>query len=67
FRIDIIIKDCSANISGSKLDLFKWESVINKGKPNTSLYEAIRNTLQDNAVIPKGKVIYSFYFKTLDQ
>ncbi|MEI8048736.1 MAG: hypothetical protein WCI92_15245 [Bacteroidota bacterium] len=66
-RIDIVIKDCAPNISGDKLSLFQWKSAITKDKPNTSLYESVRNTLQDNTVIPKGKIIYSFYLKTLDQ
>jgi hypothetical protein len=66
-RIDIVIKDCTANISGNKMDLFKWNSSTIRGNPNTSLYESIRNTLQESTVIPKEKIIYSYYLKTLDQ
>jgi hypothetical protein len=62
-RVDIVIADCNPNFD--KLNLFKWESVTTKGKQNESLAEAIRNTL--DKVNPKGKIIYSYFIKAMNQ
>ena len=58
-RIDYIVEATDENYS-AQLDAFKWNSVINKGKVNQSLYESIRNTLQETK--PKG-ILYSYYLK----
>lgn len=60
-RVDIIIDDATFNIDNPQLKDFEWNSIINKGILNTSLYESIRNTLQE--VSPKGKILYSYYIK----
>lgn len=67
-RIDYIIDDVTFNDANTQLNDFKWISITEKTsggkeKPNTSLSEAIRNTLQDRSISPKGKVIYSYYIK----
>jgi hypothetical protein len=62
-RVDIVIENCNPNFD--KLGLFQWESVTVKGKPNASLAEAIRNTL--DKVNPKGKVIYSYFIKAANE
>ena len=58
-RLDYIIESTNENYS-TQLEAFKWNSVITKGAQNNSLYESIRNTLQD--VKPKG-ILYSYYLK----
>lgn len=62
-RIDYVIEDVSFNDSNPQLADFQWSSITQKSKPNTSLSEAIRNTLQDPSINPKGKIIYSYYIK----
>ena len=66
-RVDMVIDDCSFNDSNTQLLDFQWNSGTMKDKINNSLSEAIRNALQDPQVLPKGKVIYSFYIKTKNQ
>jgi hypothetical protein len=58
-RLDYIVETTEENYSG-QLDAFKWKSVITSGFENNSLYESIRNTLQE--VKPKG-ILYSFFLK----
>lgn len=62
-RIDYVIDEAAFNDSNSQLADFQWSSLTKKGVLNTSLSEAIRNTLQNPAVNPKGKIIYSYYIK----
>jgi hypothetical protein len=62
-RIDYVIEEASDNITNNSLQDFQWSSATIKGKPQTALSEAIRNTLQEPSVNPKGKVIYSYYIK----
>lgn len=56
-RIDVVVKKCTPIVNN--LTIFEWESTTNKSKKNTSLSEAIRNTL-DN-INPKGVIIYSYF------
>jgi hypothetical protein len=62
-RVDYVIVDASFNDTNSQLQDFQWLSTTQANKTNTSLSEAIRNTLQDPDVKPKGKVIYSYFIK----
>ncbi len=62
-RVDIIIDDATFNSENTKLNDFQWNSTTQKDKVNNSLSEAIRNTLQDPSVSPKGKILYSYYIK----
>ena len=60
-RVDYIIDSVEAKIKSNQLNDFKWNSVIKKENgENTSLYESVRNTIQD--VKPKG-ILYSYYIK----
>jgi hypothetical protein len=59
-RIDYVVDGIEANYD-SQLSDFKWKSIINASNGiNESLYESVRNTLQD--VKPNG-ILYSFYLK----
>lgn len=62
-RIDYIIEDAAFNDTNAQLNDFQWQSGTQKGKTQTCLQEAIRNTLQDPSINPKGKIIYSYYIK----
>jgi len=62
-RIDYVIDEATFNDSNPQLKDFQWSSLTIKDRPNTSLSEAIRNTLQNPAVNPKGKIIYSYFIK----
>ncbi len=62
-RIDYVIDEAGFNDSNPQLMDFQWKSLTIKDRPNNSLSEAIRNTLQNPAVNPKGKIIYSYYIK----
>jgi hypothetical protein len=62
-RIDYVIDETTFNDSNPQLIDFQWSSLTIKDRPNTSLSEAIRNTLQNPAVNPKGKILYSYYIK----
>jgi hypothetical protein len=59
-RIDYVVETTEENYY-NQLNDFKWNSIINSTNGvNESLYESVRNTLQD--VKPKG-IIYSYYLK----
>lgn len=62
-RIDYVIEEAAFNDSNPQLMDFQWNSLTIKDRPNNSLSEAIRNILQNPAVNPKGKIIYSYYIK----
>ena len=62
-RVDIVIDDATFNDANPQLSDFQWTSTTLKDKINNSLSEAIRNTLQDPSVSPKGKILYSYYIK----
>jgi hypothetical protein len=62
-RIDYVIEDAAFNDANAQLNDFQWLSGTQKGKTQTCLQEAIRNTLQDPSINPKGKIIYSYYIK----
>jgi len=62
-RVDYVVKGATFNDSNQQLNDFKWNSGTVSNRENTSLSEAIRNTLQDPAVNPNGRVIYSYYLK----
>jgi hypothetical protein len=61
-RVDYVIEDAAFNSANSQLNDFQWKSGTN-GKTQTCLQEAIRNTLQDPSINPKGKIIYTYYIK----
>lgn len=53
YRVDLVVKKCTANISDENLDkLFHWGD-------NNCLRDAVRNTLDD--MNPTGKAVYSYY------
>ena len=59
-RVDYVIETTEENYT-AQLEAFKWNSVINAANGvNSSLYESIRNTLQE--VKPTG-ILYSYYLK----
>lgn len=62
-RVDYVIEDATFNDANQQLKDFSWSSGTQKSKENTSLSEAIRNSLQDPSINPKGKIIYSYYIK----
>ena len=62
-RVDYVIEDASFNNDNPQLNDFQWSSTIQEDKPNNSLAEAIRNTLLEPSVSPKGKILYSYYIK----
>jgi hypothetical protein len=62
-RVDYVIEDATFNDANTQLNDFQWMSSTMPGKPNSSLSESIRNTLQETAVNPKGKIIYTYYIK----
>jgi hypothetical protein len=58
-RVDYVIESTEENYT-AQLEAFKWNSVINAANGvNSSLYESVRNTLQE--VKPDGKILYSYY------
>lgn len=59
-RLDYVFSNSEVNYK--KIDDFKWKSIIpgSNGKQNTSLYESIRNTLQD---VKPRRILYSYYMK----
>jgi hypothetical protein len=62
-RLDIVL-ECKPNLDGlEKENLFSWESITLRDKVNTSLSEAIRNTL--DKFNPSGTIIYTYYIQTL--
>ena len=62
-RVDYVIEDAAFNDANPQLNDFQWQSGTQKGKTQTCLQEAIRNTLQDPSINPKGKIIYTYYIK----
>ncbi len=61
-RIDVCLGDCEINYEKMK-DYFVWQDIE---KTNKSIEESLRATLQSDGVNPKGKVIYTYYIKTLN-
>ncbi len=61
-RIDYVIEDITFNNQNPQLEDFRWKSITKPGD-NPSLIDAIKNTLQDPTVSPKGKILYSYYIK----
>ena len=61
-RVDYVVDDATSNEIALSFD-FQWKSLTQKDKPQTALYDAIRNTLQEPSLNPKGKVLYSYYIK----
>lgn len=62
-RVDYVIEDATFNDANTQLNDFQWMSTTKPGKSNSSLSESIKYTLQETAVNPKGKIIYSYYIK----
>ena len=62
-RIDFVIDNATFNSANTQLGDFQWSSTTQKDRTNNSLAEAIRNTLQEPSVSPKGKILYSYYIK----
>jgi hypothetical protein len=58
-RLDYLIESTDGNYA-TKIDSFKWDSVIDKKSKNESLKESIQITL--NKVKPKG-LLYSYFLK----
>lgn len=56
-RVDVVITECEPKYDLLP-SLFEWQG-------NRSLVEAVKNTLQDRN--PKGKVIYSYFIKSLSE
>jgi hypothetical protein len=51
------------NINNTSLNDFKWISTINaQTGENTSLYESMRNVLQESQIHPKG-IVYTVFLK----
>jgi len=63
WRVDFVIDDATFNDNNPQLVDFEWPSTTMAGTQNKSLSEAIRNTLQEPAVSPKSKIIYTYYIK----
>jgi len=59
-RIDYVIDEPTANITNSQLNDFSWKSGINQSTINNSLYESIRNTIQE---FKPNDVLYSYFIK----
>jgi hypothetical protein len=62
-RVDLVIDEATFNNENVQLGDFQWTSTTQKDRTNNSLAEAIRNTLQEPTVSPKGKILYSYYIK----
>jgi hypothetical protein len=63
YRIDFIINEVEENINNTSLNDFKWISAINaQTGENTSLYESLRNVLQESQIHPKG-IVYTVFLK----
>jgi hypothetical protein len=63
YRIDFIINEVEENINNTSLNDFKWISAINaQTGENTSLYESLRNVLQESQIHPKG-IVYTLFLK----
>lgn len=62
-RVDYVIEEATFNDTNLQLMDFQWNSLTKPDVLNTSLSEAIRNTLQNPDVNPKGKIIYSYFIK----
>jgi hypothetical protein len=63
YRIDFIINEVEENINNTSLNDFKWISTITaQTGENTSLYESLRNVLQESQIHPKG-IVYTVFLK----
>lgn len=60
-RLDVLVDECSIDYDNIAR-LFSW-GPDNHNVINRNLEEAIRNVLQDSEVMPRGKVIYSYFIK----
>ena len=65
-RIDFVILESTSNETNLSND-FKWLSLTKKDVSQTALFDAIRNTLQEPSLNPKGKILYSYYIKFANQ
>lgn len=65
-RIDFVIDESTSNETNLSND-FKWLSLTKKDVSQTALFDAIRNTLQEPSLNPKGKILYSYYIKFANQ
>jgi hypothetical protein len=59
-RVDYIIDEPIVNISNPQLNEFSWNSGITKSTINNSLYESVRNSIQE---VKPGGIIYSYFIK----
>ena len=57
FRIEIVIDEAKPEISEAR-DFFSWQD-------NPSLANSVLETLSDPACSPKGRVLYTYYLRTL--
>lgn len=60
-KVDILLTKCKPNTSNPKFEKFIWQG--KQITQNKALYESIILAIQD--ANPEGKVIYSYYIKTL--
>ena len=70
-KVDIVIKKAENNFDekNSEFDIFKFVSIDQRtnGMVNESIYQSIRNTLQDESINPQkvnNGIIYTIYIKT---
>jgi hypothetical protein len=66
-RVDLIVRGIEPRAQNTKLDLFKWQSLTKPGQTNEALYQSVLNALTDERLLPKNKVIYSYYIKTANK
>ena len=59
-RIDYVLDEPTANITNPQLNDFSWKSGINQSTTNNSLYESVRNTIQE---FKSNDILYSYYIK----
>jgi hypothetical protein len=70
-RVDIVIKDIEHTFGNYKneFNVFKWKSISQayQGMTNESVYQSIRNALEDKTLTPiliNNGILYTIYIKT---
>jgi hypothetical protein len=65
FKIEIVVKDLE-NILDNNIDMFNFDSVVNKGQVNVSISESLKNCVYDPELVNrlKGQVLYTIYVKS---
>jgi hypothetical protein len=62
-RIDLVIREATANTGNPILSKFKWINA--DGVTNSALFESVKSTLEDAR--PRNRTIYTYYIKTTEQ